>query len=270
MIKIIILGSIGRIGKLLIKTIKKDQNIKLVGAVINPKHKLVGLDIGEIIGLGKINIKAVGNIKDIKNNFDTIIDFTNPKISLQTLDYCSKNKKSIIIGTTGFKKKQLKKIKLFKNKVPFVLSANMSIGANVVLDILISITKKLIRKDFDIDIIEYHHRKKIDCPSGTALTIGKQISKIIGYKLNTIKVLNKTGPRIKNTIGYSIIRAGDIKGEHKVSFSSKSGEIIEINHKVTNRLVFAYGALLAAKWIKKKTNGCYNMQDVLKEENNFV
>lgn len=270
MIKIIILGSIGRIGKLLIKTIKKDKNLKLVGAVLNPNNKLIGKDIGEIIGLGKLNIKTVGNIKDIKNKFDTIIDFTNPKISLKNLEYCYKNKKSIIIGTTGFKKKQLKKIKLFKNKVPFVLSANMSIGANVILDIIISITKKLIIKDFDIEILEYHHSNKIDYPSGTALNIGKKIAKIIGYKLNTIKVLNKTGPRIKNTIGYSIIRAGDIIGEHKIIFASKSGEIIEINHKVTNRLVFAYGALLAAKWIKNKNNGFYNMQDVLKEENNFV
>lgn len=131
-------------------------------------------------------------------------------------------------------------------------------------------TKKLKKKDFDIDIIEYHHRNKIDYPSGTALSIGKQIAKLIGYKLNTIKVLNKTGPRRKNTIGYSIIRAGEIIGEHKILFTSKSGEVIEINHKVTNRLVFAYGALLAAKWIKNKKNGFYNMQDVLKEENKFV
>ncbi|CEL12275.1 Dihydrodipicolinate reductase [Candidatus Portiera aleyrodidarum] len=271
MIKVIILGAIGRIGKLLIKTITSEKNFKLIGAVINPKNKLIGKDIGEIIGLGKLNIKTVGNIKDIKNKFDTIIDFTNTKLSLKNLEYCYKNKKSIIIGTTGFKKKQLKKIKMFKNKVPFVLSSNMSIGANIISDIIIKITKKLIIKDFDIEIIEYHHNKKIDCPSGTALFIGKKIAKIMGYNLNTIKVyLKKNGPRIKNTIGYSIIRAGDIIGEHKIIYASKSGEIIEINHKVTNRLVFAFGALVAAKWIKNKKNGYYNMQDVLKEEKKFV
>ncbi len=263
-IRIAITGPVGRMGKILIQEIQKNNNTCLTAALIQKNHVLVNKDIGEIIGIGKIGVLISDDLNIKKNDFDVLIDFTQPHSTLKYLEYCKKFTKNIVIGTTGFSRKEFDIIKSCSQKIGIMLSSNFSIGINLLFQ-LIKKTTQIIGEHYDIDIIECHHRNKIDAPSGTALAIGEIISKVMNWNLNEHSIYYTkgiTGIRDKKKIGFSIVRAGDIIGKHTVMFSS-FGEEIKISHTASNRIAFAKGAIQSALWIYKKKIGLFDMQDVL-------
>jgi len=252
-INITITGALGRMGKILIKRISTNKNLKL--------FSLTDLKSG----------KTINGIKTQKNNLeafkktDVIIDFSRPKSSLEILSYAKKLKKKVVIGTTGFTNKQNGLIKNYSKKIAIFKSGNMSLGINL-LEYIINILSKKIPNDYDVGINDDHHRKKIDYPSGTALMLANAVSKGKNKNPESIKgkiFLNKKGNLQKNKINFFIIRKGNTIGKHSVIFSNKI-ENIELKHTASSRELFADGALNAAIWISKKNKGLFNMQDIFK------
>ena len=250
-INITITGALGRMGKILIKRISKNRNLKL--------FSLTDLKSG----------KAINSITTQKNNLaafkktDVIIDFSRPKASLEILSYAKKLKKKVVIGTTGFTKQQNNLIKNYSKKIAIFKSGNMSLGINL-LEYIVNILSKKIPSDYYIGINDDHHRKKVDYPSGTALMLAKAVSKGKNKNLESIKgktFLNKKGSLQKDKINFFITRKGNTIGKHSVLFNNKI-ENIELKHTAFSRELFADGALNAAVWISKKNKGLFNMQDM--------
>ena len=250
-INITITGALGRMGKILIKRISKNKNLKL--------HSLTDIKSG----------KTINGIKTQKNNLeafkktDVIIDFSKPKASLEILNYAKKLKKKVVIGTTGFTKKQNNLIKNYSKKIAIFKSGNMSLGINL-LEYIVSILAKKIPNNYQIGISDDHHRMKIDYPSGTALMLANAISKGKNKNLESIKgqtFLNKKGSLQKNKVNFFVTRRGKTVGKHSVLFDNKI-ENIELKHTAFSRELFADGALNAAIWISKKNKGLFNMQDM--------
>ena len=251
-INITITGALGRMGKILIKRISKNKNLKL--------SSLTDLKSGKNINGVKIQ---TNNVEAFKKT-DVIIDFSKPKASLEVLNYAKKLKKKVVIGTTGFTKKQNNLIKNYSKKIAIFKSGNMSLGINL-LEYIVNILSKKIPNDYYIGINDDHHKKKVDYPSGTALMLANAVSKGKDKKLETIKgkfFLNKKGNLQKNKINFFITRKGNTIGKHSVLFNNKI-ENIELKHTAFSRELFADGALNAAVWISKKNRGLFNMQDIL-------
>ena len=249
-INITITGALGRMGKILIKRISKNKNLKL--------FSLTDIKSG----------KSINGIKTQKNNIeafkktDVIIDFSRPKASLEILNYAKKLKKRVVIGTTGFTEKQNNLVKNYSKKIAIFKSGNMSLGINL-LEYIVNILSKKIPSDYHIGINDDHHRKKIDYPSGTALMLANAVSKGKNKSLESIKgktFLNKKGNLQKNKINFFITRQGKTIGKHSVLFNNKI-ENIELKHTAFSRELFADGALNAAIWVSKKNRGLFNMQD---------
>ena len=252
-INITITGALGRMGKILIKRISKNKNLKL--------FSLTDLKAGKIINV----IKTQKNNLEVFKKTDVIIYFSRPKASLEILNYAKKLKKKIVIGTTGFTKQQNNLIKNYSKKIAIFKSGNMSLGINL-LEYIVNILSKKIPNDYHIGINDNHHRKKIDYPSGTALMLANAVSKGKNKNLESMKgkiFLNKKGNLQKNKINFLITRKGKTIGKHSVFFKNKI-ENIELNHTAFSRELFADGALNAAIWISKKNKGLFNMQDMLK------
>jgi 4-hydroxy-tetrahydrodipicolinate reductase len=251
-IKITITGALGRMGKILIKRINKNKNLKL--------FSLTDLKSGKIIN----KIKIQNNNLEAFKKTDVIIDFSRPKASLEVLKYAKKFKKKIVIGTTGFTKQQNNLIKNYSKKIAIFKSGNMSLGINL-LEYIVNIFSKKIPNDYQIGISDNHHKKKIDYPSGTALMLANAISKGKNKNLESIKgkiFLNRSGKTQKNKVNFFITRKGNTIGKHSVNFNNNI-ESIELKHVAFSRNLFADGALNAAVWISKKNKGLFNMQDLL-------
>jgi 4-hydroxy-tetrahydrodipicolinate reductase len=250
-INITITGALGKMGRILIKRMSKNKNLKL--------SSLTDLKYG----------KTINGIKTQKNNLqafektDVIIDFSRPKASLEILNYAKKLKKRVVIGTTGFTKKQNNLIKNYSRKIAIFQSGNMSLGINL-LEYIVNILSRKIPNDYQIGISDDHHRMKVDFPSGTALMLANAVSKGKNKNLESIKgktFLNKKGSLQKNKINFFITRKGNTIGKHSVLFNNKI-ENIELKHTAFSRELFADGALNAAIWISKKNKGLFNMQDM--------
>jgi 4-hydroxy-tetrahydrodipicolinate reductase len=251
-INITITGALGRMGKILIKRISKNKNLKL--------FSLTDIKSGKTINGIKIQ---KNNIKAFKET-DVIIDFSRPKASLEVLDYAKKFKKKVIIGTTGFNSKQNNLIKNYSKKIAIFKSGNMSLGINL-LEYIVSILSKKIPESYQIGINDNHHKRKVDYPSGTALMLANAVSKGKNKNPESIKgkmFLNKSGSLQKNKVNFFITRKGNTVGKHSVNFNNKI-ENIELKHTAFSRDLFADGALNAAVWIRKKNKGLFNMQDML-------
>ena len=264
MIKIAIVGAAGRMGKILIEACAQSENAQLTVATEHPDSSLIGADAGEVAGIGKNNVKIAPNLDQAENDFDVLIDFTRPVPTLNHLDWCVKNKKAMIIGTTGFSDDEKAQIETAGHKIPIVFAANYSVGVTLSLKLL-ELAAKVLGDSVDIEIIEAHHRYKVDAPSGTALKMGEVIADTLGRDLNECAVYGRhgvTGERDRKTIGFETIRAGDIVGEHTVMFAD-IGERLEITHKASSRMTFAKGAVRSAAWIVKQPPRVYDMQDVL-------
>jgi 4-hydroxy-tetrahydrodipicolinate reductase len=262
-IKIAISGAFGKMGQSLTKESKNFKNITISSLIIKEKQFKKIKKIKKIKKNNK-KIKILSNIKE-DLNFDILIDFTTPKNTMKNLDFCYKNNKKIVIGTTGLSKKDYLDIKKKSKKITILHSSNFSIGINLIFKILKTVTKNL-GKNSDIEIFESHHRYKKDSPSGTALDLGKNIAKHMKWDFNSVAIFNRTNKNSKKTqkeIGFSSMRAGTIIGNHSVIFAKKE-EILTIKHQAFNRKTFSKGALKAAIWINDKKNGLFNMQDILK------
>ncbi|WP_425619734.1 4-hydroxy-tetrahydrodipicolinate reductase [Buchnera aphidicola] len=263
-IRIAITGPLGRMGQTLVKEIIKNKKTSLTTVLIQNDHKLIGQDIGQILGIGKIGVLISDTLNIIDNDFDVLIDFTTPTSTLKYLKYCNKLNKNIVIGTTGFSSEEIEVIKMFSKNIAIIMSSNFSLGMNIMFQ-LIKTTTKIIGDTADIDVIEYHHRNKLDAPSGTALTLGEIISKEMKWDLNKHSLYYQKGItniRENSKIGFSMIRSGNIVGKHTVMFSN-SGEEIKITHTASSRESFAQGAIYAALWIQKKYTGLFDMTNVL-------
>ena len=250
-INITITGALGRMGKILIKRISKNKNLKL--------FSLTDLKSGKIIN----GIKTQKNNLEAFKKTDVIIDFSRPASSLEILNFAKKLKKKVVIGTTGFTNKQNSLIKNYSKKIAIFKSGNMSLGINL-LEYIVNILSKKIPNDYDVGINDDHHRKKIDYPSGTALMLANAVCKGKNKNLELIKgkiFLNKKGNLQKNKINFFVTRKGNTIGKHSVLFNNKI-ENIELKHTAFSRELFADGALNAAIWISKKNKGLFNMQDM--------
>jgi len=262
MIDIAIAGAAGRMGRTLIEACHNTQGMQLGLAFERPGSPAVGRDTGELTGGDRSGVQIRSNLEN--GDYDVLIDFTRPDVTLDNLARCLDKKKSIVIGTTGFDAAGKQKIADAASAIPVVFAPNMSVGVNVCLGLL-EMAARVLGEDADIEIVEAHHRHKVDAPSGTALRMGEVVAGVLGRDLKDCAIYGRegiTGERDQKTIGFSTIRAGDIVGEHSVMFASE-GERVEITHKASSRMTFAMGAMRAARWLSERDAGLYDMQDVL-------
>jgi len=255
-------GAAGRMGRTLISTCIEDEMLRLTTAIEHPGHDALGIDAGVLVGIPPLDVPITDNLAASK--CDVFIDFTRPQVTLSNLSICRKASIAMVIGTTGFSDQEKDQIAEAARDIPIVLAPNMSVGVTLGLK-LAEIAARTLGNEVDIEIIEAHHRRKVDAPSGTALGFGKVIADTLDRDLATCAIYGRegqTGERDRKTIGFATIRAGDIVGEHTVMFVS-AGERIEITHRASSREIFARGALRAARWIADKTSGLFDMRDVL-------
>ena len=250
---ITVVGALGRMGKILINRISKNNNLKLLSLIDLKSNKTLN------------GIKIQKSSLEAFKKTDVIIDFSRPKVSIEVLNYARKLKKKVVIGTTGFTQKQENIIKNYSKQIAIFKSGNMSLGVNL-LEYLVNILTKKITHDYQIAITDNHHKKKIDYPSGTALMLAKAIAKGKNKNLNSLigkKYLNKNGQLQNNKINFFVTRKGNTIGKHSVIFNNKV-ENIELKHTAFSRELFADGALNASIWLSKKNKGLFNMQDMFK------
>ncbi|MGQ0286108.1 4-hydroxy-tetrahydrodipicolinate reductase [Pasteurellaceae bacterium 22721_9_1] len=263
-LRIGIVGAGGRMGRQLIQAVHNAQGVELGAAFERAGSSLIGSDAGELAGIGHLGIQVQGELAQAVDQFDVLIDFTRPEGTLNHITTCVTHQKKMIIGTTGFDEAGKQAIQTAAEKIGIVFASNYSVGVNLVFKLLEKAAK--VMGDYcDIEVIEAHHRHKVDAPSGTALSMGEHIAKVLGRDLSKDGVFARqgiTGERKLNEIGFSTIRASDVVGEHSVWFAD-IGERVEISHKASSRMTFANGAVRAAKWIADQPNGLYDMTDVL-------
>jgi len=264
MLNLAVTGAAGRMGRNLIQACYENSNCQLGAAIEHEGSPFIGHDAGEMAGVGTLNKKLVSKLGEATDDFKTLIDFTRPEVTLQNLASCVANGKNIVIGTTGFSEEEKQIIKRASETIGVVFAPNMSVGVNLCFKLL-DIAARVLGDDVDIEVIEAHHRHKVDAPSGTALRMGEVVADALGRNLDDCAVYGRegvTGERDRKTIGFETIRAGDIVGDHTVMFAG-IGERVEITHKASSRMTFANGAIRAALWLEDQTTGLYDMQDVL-------
>lgn len=264
MTRIAIVGAGGRMGRALIQAVQAAEGAELGAAIERPDSTLVGADAGELAGVGALGVKVAGSLESVLNDFDVVIDFSAPAVTAANVELCRKNGKRIVIGTTGLNDEQKALLGSASADTPIVYSGNYSIGVNVVLKLL-DMAARTFGDTVDVEIIEAHHRHKVDAPSGTALMMGESVAAALERDLKKVAVYAReghTGPRERESIGFQTIRGGDIVGDHNVMFIGE-GERVEVRHVATSRMNFANGAVRAALWLNQQPAGLYNMQDVL-------
>ncbi len=264
MTRIAIPGAAGRMGRTLIDACSHAEGIQLGAATERPGHDLLGSDAGTVVGVGELGVTIAADMASVVDQFDVLIDFTVPEVALAHLELCHANGKRMVIGTTGFSGAQKQQIEAASQDIAVVFAPNMSVGVNLCLKLL-ETAARVLGDDVDIEIIEAHHRHKVDAPSGTALRMGEVVAAELGRDLGECAVYGRegiTGARDRKAIGFETIRAGDIVGEHTVMFAAE-GERVEIVHKASSRMTFASGAVRAAGWVVSQDAGLFDMQDVL-------
>ena len=264
-IRVAVAGASGRMGRNLIKAVAETEGLVLTAAVDRPGNSFIGTDAGELAGMGSLGVAITDDLVKVVEDFDVVIDFTRPEGTLRHLAICTEQGKQMVIGTTGFDEAGLAAIRKAAEKIAIVFAPNMSVGVNLVLKLLQLAASVLDPNQYDIEVIEAHHRHKVDAPSGTALRMGEVVAETLGWDLKEVAVYGRegiTGERPHKQIGFETIRAGDIVGEHTVMFATE-GERVEITHKASSRMTFAKGAARACVWLAGKSNGLYDMQDVL-------
>lgn len=263
-IRVAIAGAGGRMGRQLIAAAVAMPGVTLGAALEREGSGLLGCDAGELAGIGPTGVPVVSSLEQVAGQFDILIDFTRPEGTMAHLAFCRAHGKAMVIGTTGFSEQAKATIEAASQHIAIVLAANFSVGVNVMLRLLEK-TAQVMGKDCDIEILEAHHRHKVDAPSGTALAMGETIAGALGRSLESCAVYTRqghTGERLPGTIGFATLRAGDIVGEHTALFADV-GERLEITHKASSRMTFASGAMRAARWLGAQQPGMYDMCDVL-------
>jgi len=261
MINVIIHGCTGRMGTTNVRVFHSDNDIKIVGGIVEEGNPFLGMDAGEVAGIGKIGVKISDNVEEYINNCDIIVDFSVPLATSKLIDLALKYKKKLVIGTTGLSEDIYKKITSASESIAIVQSPNFSVGINLMLE-LTKVATQVLGDDFDIELVEVHHNKKKDSPSGTALKILEVIKSI---KSNYKTIYGREGiigERTKEEIGIFAVRGGDVVGDHTVMYLGY-GERFEITHRATSRETFSRGALRATKFLFSKERGFFTMNDVL-------
>jgi len=264
MTRIAITGAAGRMGRSLIEACQQTDGLEVSVALEHPESSLLGSDAGDLAGIGKLGVPVGADLAAVTDAFDVLIDFTRPEPTLANLEICRQAGRHMVIGTTGFSDEQKAQIEAAAQDIAIVFAPNMSVGVNLCLKLL-DMAARVLGDDVDIEVIEAHHRHKVDAPSGTALRMGEVVADALGRDLKTCAVYGReghTGERDRKTIGFETIRAGDIVGDHTVMFAG-TGERIEITHKASSRMTFANGAVRAAAWLVDRQSGLFDMQDVL-------
>jgi 4-hydroxy-tetrahydrodipicolinate reductase len=263
-LNVIVCGAAGRMGSTVIRLIGQDGNLRLAGAIESSGSPQIRKDAGELAGAGSLGVAITADISPLLNGRVVVIEFSTPEATVDHAQAAARKNIPVVIGTTGSNQKQLAEIKKFSRRAPILVAANMSLGVNLLIN-LVGKAAGILRDDYDVEIIEAHHRFKKDAPSGTALSLGRAIAEALGRDLEEVAVNGRkgiVGERGKKEIALLSVRAGDIVGDHTVMFGG-IGERIELVHRAHNRETFAYGALRAAKWLVNQKPGLYGMQHVL-------
>lgn len=262
-LRVAILGVSGRMGRALVHALDEIGGAQLVGATCSPGSANVGSDVGDLIGGPRRNVAAESDAKRALATARVAIDFTLPEAILGNLEACIAHKAALVIGTTGLDEGARADIARAAREIPIVLAPNMSLGVNLLLN-LVEQAARLLDKSYDIEVFEAHHRNKKDAPSGTALALARAAAAGRGVNLDDVAEYARQGAasRRPGAIGFSVFRGGDVVGEHTVTFAG-SGERIELTHRASDRMAFARGAVKAAQWVAARPPGLYSMQDVL-------
>ncbi len=264
MIRVAVTGAAGRMGKALVQAVHETEGLTLSVATERPDSSLIGADAGEVAGIGAIGVPLESDLTAAADRFDTLIDFTRPEATLAHLQVCREHGRQMVIGTTGFDDEGKGAIAAAAEEIAIVFAPNMSVGVNLCFKLL-DIAARVMGETSDIEIIEAHHRHKVDAPSGTALRMGEVVASALGRNLDEVAVYGRhgiIGERKRETIGFETIRAGDVVGEHTVWFAAE-GERVEIAVKSSSRMTYANGSARAVLWLADKAHGLYDMQDVL-------
>ena len=263
-IKVGVIGAGGRMGRMLIEATQDNPQTTLSAAIERQGSSLVGADAGEVAAIGRLEIQIVDDLKAVISDIDVLIDFSLPAATEQNMQVCAEYNVAMVIGTTGFNEQQEQVLATASEQIAIVYAGNYSTGVNLSLKLL-GLAAKAFGKDADVEIIEAHHKHKIDAPSGTAYMMAEAVAEARGQNLKDVAVYGRegqTGEREAGTIGIHAIRGGEIIGDHTVMFIA-DGEVVEITHRARARMTFAAGAVRAATWIVQQPVGQYNMQDVL-------
>ena len=258
-----IAGAAGRMGRTLITLAEGNPALTVSAAIEHSQSPFLGQDAGLLAGGAKTDVLIVDSLQQVIGDVDVLIDFTLPESTVQNLAVCAEASTAMVVGTTGLGD-DTRHIDVAAKKVPVVFAPNMSVGVNLCFRLL-ETAARVLGDDFDVEIVEAHHRHKVDAPSGTALRMGEIVADALGRDLKRCAVFGRegrTGPRDRETIGFETIRAGEIVGDHTVLFAG-AGERIEISHHAADRSTFASGALRAAQWVSSRAPGRYDMADVL-------
>ena len=251
-------------GRTVVQAVAEDESVQLGAAVERSGMSLVGADAGEVAGVGALGVPIVDSLAGVADAFDVLVDFTVPAATLDALETCRAAGKQAVIATTGIGADGMAAIREAAADIAIVMAPNMSVGVNLVFR-LTEIAARVLGEDTDIEIVDLHHRHKIDAPSGTAVRLGQIVADTLGRNLDEVAVYGRegeTGARDRRTIGFETIRAGDVVGEHTVLFGG-TGERVEITHRANSRMNFARGALRAVRFLEGRASGLFDMQDVL-------
>ncbi len=264
MIKVGVIGAGGRMGRMLIEAIQENAQTMLNAAIEREGSSLVGADAGEVAAIERLDVQIVDDLVSVIKDIEVLIDFSLPDATEQNMQICAEHNVAMVIGTTGFNEQQEKVLQEASKKIAIVYAGNYSTGVNLSLKLL-EMAAKAFGTDADVEIIEAHHKHKIDAPSGTAFMMAEAVAEARGQNLKDVAIYGRegqTGEREKGSIGIHAIRGGEIIGDHTVMFIA-DGEVVEITHRARARMTFAAGAVRAATWVIQQGNGQYNMQDVL-------
>jgi 4-hydroxy-tetrahydrodipicolinate reductase len=256
-------GASGRMGRALLEAVAQASDLRLHAALDRAASPFLDRDAGELIG-APCGVRVTEDLERVARGCDVLIDFTRPEATLAYLDTCRRHGVRMVVGTTGLSEEQKAALAEAARDIAIVFAPNMSVGVNLVFQLL-DTAARVLGEGFDVEIIEAHHRHKVDAPSGTALRMGEVVARALGRELPSCAVYGRegvTGERRPSAIGFATVRGGDIVGDHTVLFAG-TGERVEITHKATSRATFAMGALRAARFVAGKKSGLYDMQDVL-------
>ncbi|MEN8625438.1 4-hydroxy-tetrahydrodipicolinate reductase [Psychrobacter proteolyticus] len=259
-----VIGAGGRMGRMLIEAVQNNPQTTLKAAIERQGSSLVGADAGEVAAIGHLNVQIVDDLAAVINDIDVLIDFSLPAATEENMQVCAEHNVAMVIGTTGFNEQQEQVLAKASEKITIVYAGNYSTGVNLSLKLL-GMAAKAFGNDADVEIIEAHHKHKIDAPSGTAYMMAEAVAEARGQNLKDVAICGRegqTGERESGTIGIHAVRGGEIVGDHTVMFIA-DGEVVEITHRARARMTFAAGAVRAATWVVKQEVGQYNMQDVL-------
>jgi len=264
MLRVAISGVSGRMGNVLVQAISVADDLELSAAFENKTNPAIGQDVGEVVGVGRLGVTVSDSPQQNLEDFDVVVDFSVPDATLALLEICRKNAKAMVIGTTGFSASQLDMLGECSREIPIFISPNMSLGVNILFK-LVSEASAAFGEEVDYEVLEAHHSRKIDAPSGTAARLGEIIAQNLSRNIEDSGVYGRkgnVGERSEKEIGFSSIRGGDIVGDHTVFFIGE-GERIEITHRANSRMNFAQGAIRATRFLSRQKNGLYDMEQLL-------